>query len=66
MLYQIFDTQIEAQAYADAEAEHLPRGPGDITTAWDIPRQLADGRWVVACFDGDGIEWQAEWVLPNE
>jgi hypothetical protein len=63
MLYQVFDTQDEAQAYADAAAERLPRGPGDVTTAWDIPREIKDGRWVVACMDGDGVEWQDEWTV---
>lgn len=61
---QVFDTQAQAQDYADAEAAKLPRGPGDVTTQWDIPRQIADGRWVVACMDGDGVEWQAEWQIP--
>lgn len=61
MLYQVFDTQAEAQAYADAEAAHLPRRAGDITTIWDIPKQIANGSWIVSCVDGDGVEWQEEW-----
>ena len=63
MRYQVFDTQAKAQDYADAEAAHLPRGPGDVTTAWDTPRQIEGGRWVVACMDGDGVEWQDEWTV---
>jgi hypothetical protein len=63
-MWQIFNTQAEAQAYADHEAEALPRGPGDVTIEWADPQQLADGRWVVSCMDGDGMEWQEDWVLP--
>ena len=65
MIYQIFTTLADAQAYADLETEALPRGPGDTTTVWDIPRQLVDGRYVVACADGDGMEWQPDWQLPE-
>lgn len=64
-MWQVFPTLPEAQAYADHEAEALPRGPNDTTTAWDIPRQLVDGRYVVSCMDGDGREWQPDWILPG-
>jgi hypothetical protein len=64
-MYQIFTTIEAAQAYCGAGTAKLPKHTGDRTTIWDIPRELADGRFVVISHDGTGTEWQAEWVLPE-
>lgn len=65
MLWSIFDTEAEAIAYTDAEAiAHLPLGD-NVTRRLADPIALADGRWVVQCFDGDGLEWQPDWQLPD-
>lgn len=63
-MWMVFDTEPEAQAYCDAATASLPRAPGDVTEAWDAPRALTDGRWVVAAVT-DGIEWQEDWILPE-
>lgn len=62
MIYAVFDTQAEAQAYADAATAALPRGPNDKTEVWDTPRECADGRWAVVSTDGEGgIEASPDW-----
>jgi hypothetical protein len=43
----VFDTEAEALA---AEAEIVAcmnLAPGAVTERWDIPREVADGRWVI-------------------
>ena len=63
-MWRIFNTEAEALAYADVAAEaRLPCGPGDVTTIWDVPRQLTNGRWVVMSLNGDGIEWADDWHI---
>ena len=64
-MYQIFTTIEAAQAYCDAGTAKLPKHPGDQTSVWDIPRELADGRFVVTDHDKTGTEWQGDWVLPT-
>jgi hypothetical protein len=64
-MWKIFTAIEAAQAYADAGTDKLPRQPGDQTVIWDIPRELADGRFVVADHDETGTAWQDEWVLPE-
>jgi hypothetical protein len=56
MLYKIFETQTEAQSYADAVSSSLPRGAGDVTDIWDIPRQTVNNQWAVASADSTGEE----------
>jgi hypothetical protein len=34
------------------------------TTAWDVPRQTADGRWAVQALPGDDGELEPEWPAP--
>jgi hypothetical protein len=65
MNWMIFDTEPEAQAYCDAATASLPHGPADVTEAWDTPRALTDGRWVVAAVS-DGVPWDDAWVLKVE
>ena len=63
-MWMVFDTQAEAQTYADAATAALPHGPGDVTAQWDAPRELADGRGIVAATSG-GVEWQEDWAMPQ-
>lgn len=66
MLWQIFNTEAEAIAYTEAEAiAHLPLGP-NVTRRLADPMALTDGRWVVQCFDSDGMEWQPDWALSEK
>jgi hypothetical protein len=66
MNWMIFDTEAEAQAYADESTALLPHGNNDVTQVWDIPRALTDGCWVVAAVSG-GEPWQDGWaVTPPE
>jgi hypothetical protein len=73
MKYLVFDTEAEAEAaqalifssMAVAETRNGQPVLEPVTTRWDIPRELADGRFVVISHDGTGTEWQAEWVLPE-
>jgi lipocalin len=61
MEYMIFDTQSLAQGACDAIAQigqfpligvrasdGTPQPEKQKTTAWDIPRQRLDGKWIVA------------------
>jgi len=61
--WMIFDTLDEAQTYADNATSLLPHGPGDVTAAWDVPRALTDGRWLVAAYSGEGVPWDDTWEL---
>lgn len=63
-LWKIFNTEAEALTYTNAEAvAHLPLHASDVTRRLADPQKLIDGRWVVQCFDGDGMPWQPEWAL---
>ena len=93
--WRIFDTEAEAQTYADdcwvrfvaqrddGSVRVLPAADGvelvalgrnaatgevvtdaGWTTAWDIPRQTADGRWAVQCLPGDDGDPEPEWPAP--
>ena len=65
MKYRVFNTEAEAIAYTEAEAiAHLPLG-SNVTRRLADPIALTDGRYVVQCFDGDGMEWQPDWQLPE-
>ena len=70
MRYRVFDNQAAATAYTDAQTALLPVLAGDATRIWDVPRRLADGRWIVAssdCDDDDGGEaWQEAFTAPAE
>jgi len=55
-MWVIFDNLLDAQAYADAAAALLPKGPGDVTTAWDVPHLLTDDTFAVFARDGEGVE----------
>ena len=35
------------------------------TTAWALPEQIQDGRWVFASPDDEGIEAQEDWFATN-
>jgi hypothetical protein len=80
MKYLVFDTEQEA---LDAEAD-LSRAmgyskpgvnaktgqvvPDVLTLRWAVPRQIADGRWVVPSPDDEGVEAEDDWfiVAPDD
>ena len=64
-MWLIFPSRSEAQAYADAATAALPLGSENVTQAWDTPRELTDGRWVVAAVE-DGEPWGEDWVLVGQ
>ena len=53
MKHKVFNTQDQAQAYADQETAKLPRGPLDITRLWDIPKKLKNGKFAIVLPDKD-------------
>lgn len=66
MTYKVFETQAQAQEYADFESAKLPKTEGCVTTAWDIPRQTKTGQWIVASADGHGVEYDPDWFEKDE
>jgi hypothetical protein len=63
MKYLIYNTEAEAQAYADAASAILPHGDSDITIVWDIPQLITNNRWVVASTDNTGEPWGEDWSI---
>ena len=63
----VFDTEAEALA---AEAEIVAcmnLAPGAVTERWDIPREVVDGRWVIAKpYSCAGAEVTQEATAPFE
>ena len=69
MIYAVFNTQAEAQAYADNATAALPCGPNDATSVWDTPRECVDGRWAVVSTDGEGesdVEFSVDETTTGE
>jgi hypothetical protein len=66
MMWMIFATEAEAQAYADAATAALPRLPENVTQVWAVPRQIADGRWVVPSMNEEGEFARHNWWLDIE
>ena len=37
-----------------------------MTTRWDVPRQIADGRWIITSPDDNGEDYDDSWTINNE
>jgi hypothetical protein len=73
MKYLVFNTEqeaIAAEASISASRGYARPGinaktgevvPEVLTIRWDIPQQIADGRWVVASPDDTGVEAGPDW-----
>jgi hypothetical protein len=48
-----------------AAAASLPQNQGDVTSVWDTPRALTNGKFVVSAFSEGGQEWGDDWILPE-
>ena len=66
MMWMTFATESEAQAYANAATAALPRQPENVTQIWAVPRQIADGRWVVPSMNEEGEFACHNWWLDIE
>jgi hypothetical protein len=73
MKYLVFDTEqeaIAAEAAISASMGYAKPGVNAATGAvvhdaptmrWDIPQQIADGRWVFASPDDGGVDAEQDW-----
>jgi hypothetical protein len=76
MRWLIYATETEAIAAERiiAQSMGLPRPgidadtgaerPEAATTAWAIPQQITDGRWVLPSPDDSGVEGEPGWWAP--
>ena len=66
MKYLVFETQADADAAEKAISanmgfcEHCSS-----TKRWDVPRQIADGRWVIQSWDDNGVEASEDWFATQ-
>ena len=73
MKYRVFATEAEAAAAEAAISKSMGYSrpgrnaatgavvPDVLTVRWDVPRQIADGRWVIASPDDTGSEAAPDW-----
>ena len=74
MKYRVFNTESEAMAAEAAISKSMGYSrpgvnaatgavvPSVLTVRWDVPRQIADGRWVIVSPDDNtGIEAAPDW-----
>ena len=74
MKYRVFNTEAGATAAEAAISQSMGYSrpgvnaatgavvPSVLTVRWDVPRQIADGRWVIASPDHNtGIEAAPDW-----
>lgn len=61
----IFDNFSEAKDYCDIALTTLPNNPGDVTSFWDIPNELTNGKWIVFAMPNEGIIWQSDWIIKE-
>jgi len=78
MKYLVFNTEQEALAkenkisknmgYAKTGTNALTGAivPDVLTVRWDIPKQISDGRWVIASPNNEGIENEDDWFTFEE
>lgn len=54
MIYKIYKTKTGALNYAATVI--MPKHAGDVTTTWDVPRELKNGEFAILSHDGEGEE----------
>jgi hypothetical protein len=79
ILYKVFETEKEAldaeaqvsqvMGFVRVETSHTPEqstSSSQITERWDIPKQIADGRWVFVSPDNTGVAAGTDWWQQEE
>ena len=67
--YVQFNTEAEADDYAEKCSAWLNLPASSLTTQWDQPVKIEGGKWVVALFPTDKascfVEWDDAWKIES-